>query len=215
MSVEVVMVWRWGYELRPKFITRYLELRDLIISWAVLTFAFAADDILRGELIGLVASAVAVATAFILHELAHREVARRYGLIARYRAWYLGLLLALVIALITAKATGTSFVIAAPGAVYIFTRYYQPYIPYDIEGRIALAGPASNLAVGFIMLSIKHFIANPLTYYVLDYVGSVNMWLAIFNLIPIPPLDGYKVLRYSVTTWAALIVLSIIAYFTL
>ena len=119
-------MWRWSYTLRPKYITRYSEIRDLIISWAVLTLAFAADDVLRGEVTGLIASALAVATAFILHELAHRQIARKYGLIARYKAWYLGLVLALVISLLTAKATGTTFVVAAPGSGYCGS--YSPFI---------------------------------------------------------------------------------------
>ena len=67
----------------------------------------------------------------------------------------------------------------------------------------ALAGPLSNLIVAYIGLVGFRFIlyfANPesdMTYYLstmLYYFSSLNVGLAIFNFIPIPPLDGSKIL---------------------
>lgn len=35
--------------------------------------------------------------------------------------------------------------------------------------------------------------------------ASVNAWVAFFNLWPIPPLDGWKVMRWNVGYWAVMI----------
>ena len=67
----------------------------------------------------------------------------------------------------------------------------------------ALAGPLSNLIVAYIGLVGFRFVlyfANPeseIAYYLstmLYYFSSLNVGLAIFNFIPIPPLDGSKIL---------------------
>ena len=201
------MAWGRRY-LGREYISRRGEVIDLIISWLVLSVAFGAGYIYRGSLTGFIASLIAVATGFVFHELAHRYVAIKYGMIARYKAWYLGLAAALIVALITAKIFGNPFVIAAPGAVVI-----MHYGMYDItyirrEYRIAAAGPLANIAVALAALIAGHLVGPSWSYYV-RFIGSVNAWLAFFNLLPIPPLDGSKIFRASLGTWVVLFVLAI------
>lgn len=66
---------------------------------------------------------------------------------------------------------------------------------------IALAGPLSNLFLSFIAAGIFHGLAksgsldpNSILPAFLVFVMLVNMLLLFFNLIPVPPLDGSKVL---------------------
>ncbi len=71
------------------------------------------------------------------------------------------------------------------------------------EMKIALAGPASNLIVAFI-LALPFRIATifglnigqSLLFLFLDTLITMNIVLAVFNIIPIPPLDGSKVINY-------------------
>ena len=68
------------------------ERNDLLISWATISVAFAfvlgpGFLNLRGFAEFLPISFVAVGTAFIFHELAHWQVARKFGCHAEYRAW--------------------------------------------------------------------------------------------------------------------------------
>lgn len=204
----------WGYRIiTPRHHAFHRgELVDLLVSWAVLTLAFGADHVLRGELVLLGVSAIAVATAFVFHELSHRQIARRYGLAARYRAWYTGLALALALAFITAKITGSPFVLAAPGAVMIFS-YYGPPPPY-ISARVAAAGPLANIIVGAVFSIVSIAVGYPWRAY-LGFIGRVNLWIALFNLIPFPPLDGSKIIRYSFTMWIALFLVALALFMAL
>lgn len=201
----------WGYYTIPSR-GRLVgsELFDLLISWAALTLAFGANYVIQRNIVGLGISGIAVATAFVFHEIAHREVARRYGLIARYKAWYVGLALALTLALATAKIMGEPFVLAAPGAVTILSYFGPP--PPQVSARIAAAGPLANIIVGVIFSIASFATGYPWSIY-LRFIGDVNLWIAFFNLIPIPPLDGSKIIRYSLTTWLALFTLALVLFF--
>ncbi len=66
----------------------------------------------------------------------------------------------------------------------------------------SLAGPVSNLllaaAAAVIMILVRLIPGFSLVglYVVLIQIIAINIFLAIFNLVPIPPLDGSKVLAY-------------------
>lgn len=79
-----------------------------------------------------------------------------------------------------------------------------PYNPYNLrpgrwsEALVALAGPASNISIALIFGLILHILpvsaaTAPFAQIVLDII-LVNLVLAVFNMVPIPPLDGSKLL---------------------
>lgn len=63
---------------------------------------------------------------------------------------------------------------------------------------VSIAGPAVNLILSFvayfILVAGQGFTAIPFLRLFLSYCVSLNASLAVFNLIPIPPLDGSKIL---------------------
>lgn len=70
--------------------------------------------------------------------------------------------------------------------------------PKKDELLVSLAGPASNIILAVLLSLIIRFV--PLNYYIVSLIVSIiqfNIVLAIFNLVPIPPLDGAKILLNS------------------
>jgi len=169
------------------------ELEDLLVSFLVLVLLFS-----NFEPSTLPYASLAVLTAFIFHELAHRQVARRYGYRAYYERWDTGIILALLLGLASRILTGTTWIFAAIGAV----RIHAPYAidPRETSGRIAFAGPLVNLIIGIAAFLVP--VWSPSLTLTARTIAAVNVWLALFNLIPFPPLDGFKVFRWNTGLWA-------------
>jgi len=60
---------------------------------------------------------------------------------------------------------------------------------------VALAGPLSNIIIASISLIAFHLVeATSLLSSIFRYVSMINILLALFNLLPIPPLDGSNII---------------------
>ena len=164
------------------------ELRDILVSMIVIAGVFAyvfSGRNIQATVILLPVTVLTVGLGFVLHEIAHKLTAIHYGFWAEYRLWVEGLILAVVTAYF-------GFVFAAPGAVYI----HGNYIERDVNGKISIAGPLTNIALAIIFLMASSVLPGPLGYVaMLGY--AVNSFLALFNLIPIAVLDGAKVFRWN------------------
>lgn len=193
------------------------ELRDLAIAWLALGVAFALllepqlRDVLFGRLGGLTVdgivatlaiSLLTVGVGFLLHEIAHKVVAVRFGQVAAFRADYRMLGFAVVGALV-------GFLFAAPGAVV-----HRGRITAKQHGLIALAGPVTNLLLAVLFLV-------PYVFVLLSGQGGflaalaarglqINLLLAGFNMLPFGPLDGRKIREWHTLIWAAVAVPSIL-----
>ena len=185
------------------------EIRDLIISFIVITLGFSilySNNNFNDILFYFPIVAVGVGAGFIFHELGHKFAAMHYGYWAEYQLWPYGLVIALI-------SSFFGFIFAAPGAVYIYSNGMK-----DSEnGLVSLAGPAVNIVLGLIFLAIlssfNGVIANDTEYIIalICLLGTrINFFLATFNLLPIPPLDGSKVLSWSVPIWLVVFAISVI-----
>jgi Zn-dependent protease len=200
------------------------ELLDLSLSLAVLTFAFSIigkSGVPGADMFFI--SAMGVGSGFLLHEMAHKFVAQRYGYWAEYRANRMGLVFIIVMAFM-------GFIFAVPGAVMIrkdsydlprFTRPRADDLSLDqnemTAGReelwIALAGPMTNIVLTLFFFSLikSGIVAGGLLMGVAYFGFFINLILAGFNMIPVGPLDGAKIFRGSRLVWAIVGVPTILA----
>jgi len=144
-----------------------------------------------------VIAGVTTATGFAMHELAHKFVAQRYGCWAEFRYSIQGLLIALFTAAI-------GFLFAAPGAVYIAGN-----VGKRENGIISIAGPLTNVVVAIVTLPIAVFFNHSYLAYAAMTVAYFNAFLAAFNMVPIMPLDGAKVVRWNMGIYIISLVLMV------
>ncbi len=82
------------------------------------------------------------------------------------------------------------------------------------SGKIAAAGPTTNILISLVSLSAFRALSSFYGYSIVNTflltVAYVNAYLALFNMLPIPPLDGSKVLGWSMKNWAYLFIASVI-----
>jgi Zn-dependent protease len=177
-----------------------------------LALAFMSVQGIRGALayperfiLGGVVYLIALAPAFLLHEIAHKVVARKYGCWAEFRASPSGLRFGVLLAAIL------GIVFMAPGAVMVAGHTTRAQF-----GKIALAGPVTNVALWLLgLIAILLGAAEPI-------VGEIilkpwlwgNAVLALFNMLPFGPLDGKKIRTWSIPVfWIWLIICVSLVWF--
>lgn len=149
------------------------------------------------DLIFIILSLVILLFSAILHEIAHGYVAERLGdptarLSGRLTLDprkhidpFMSLLLPLMLLF-----SGSPVIFGGAKPV--------PIDPYNLkEGRkdvalVSLAGPLTNLLIAIIASFLLKFISLPLLSNILGLILHINVLLAVFNLLPLPPLDGSK-----------------------
>lgn len=193
------------------------EIVSIIVAWLVLSIAISYQNLvillfgpLGNSFEFVIAGFIATATGFIIHEMGHKFVAIRRGHIAHFRVWTWGLVLTLV----TAIASGGSFLFGAPGAVYIMPAASTGYYGYDSAERIdpdqenmiiSAAGPGINLAFALLFLGLLFTVPLRSFFSIIALYGfGLNVGLGSFNMLPIPPLDGSKIFRKNIAVALAL-----------
>jgi len=139
-------------------------------------------------------------TSFLIHEMAHKFVAQHYGMWSEFRMLAYGYYLSLLAILFSFPVFGT-------GAVFT-TGSSNP----DHDAKSTLAGPLSNAVMAslfMIMALFAFLLQGGLQYpfnYLIQYGAILNSILGLFNMIPIPPFDGARVMLWKKRVWGGLLV---------
>ncbi|MBI5045640.1 MAG: site-2 protease family protein [Candidatus Niyogibacteria bacterium] len=141
----------------------------------------------------------------VVHEVSHGYVAYRLGdMTAKYAGrltlnplQHLDFLGSFIVPAVTYLIGGFIFGWAKP----------VPYNPYNLSNQkwgpalVALGGPAANLSIALVFGLFVRFtlhsawIVLPTAFIqIVTLIVFINILLAVFNLVPIPPLDGSKIL---------------------
>ena len=185
-----------------------IDKKTIYIIIGILALATIIGYIQRtGELLALLLTLPGVIIAITLHEFAHAEVAYRLGDdTPKYQGRLtlnplahidpIGLLMLIFIHIGWGKP------------VQINPRNFNRKMSMSAqEAIVALAGPLMNIFIAFILTIIIFAITVFSPAFILTRVGyiimltlqltvTVNIGLGVFNLIPIPPLDGSKILMH-------------------
>jgi len=160
--------------------------------------------------IALIAAGLIILIAFPLHEASHAFAAYRLGdSTARWQGR-----LTLDPRRHFDPLGGAMLIISSILGFGVGWAKPTPVNPYNLrygrrgESLVALAGPLSNLIMAAVLAIPLRFIANSdelmqtvasgtitaVAWNVVYYLFAINISLFVFNLLPIPPLDGWKVL---------------------
>ncbi len=194
------MAWITWHEYKDR-INRYfwfnkIEIRDflLLVLFFALIFSFdkrggATFNLLDG-LKNLVVSFILVAISVFIHHAVQRLAALYLGYRPEQRIWWLGVLIGLAVVIFS---NGRIMVFAGSFLmIHMLTRQRLGKYRYGPSmksfGYAAMLGPVANLLFAGILKAINMSIGSPL----LDSFVGLNLLLAFYNAIPIPPLDGSR-----------------------
>lgn len=144
-----------------------------------------------------------------IHEAAHAlvahwcgdDTAKSLGRLTINPIKHLDPMFSLVVPVMLLWATNGAF--AFGGAKPVPVNPHRLRHPMRDMAIVAIAGPFSNLLLAVLFLFLAQFAVsmewmhpNSKNAILLTLAGRINLFLAIFNMIPIPPLDGSRVMGY-------------------
>lgn len=160
-------------------------------------------------IMNLLASAVAVIVGIVIHESAHAaaawalgdKTASSRGRVSLNPLNHIDPFGTIILPLLMLAAGGPVFAFAKPVPVYLNNLKH----PKRDEVLVSAAGPASNIALACLAAALMHVaygnlytgISFALASQIMNFGATfivVNLSLAFFNLIPIPPLDGSSII---------------------
>lgn len=142
---------------------------------------------------------VIVGGSYFLHEFLHRVISDDEGIDTKCEFWPIGAILTVVSAILS----GGTAVLAIPTVVKIKGKEESRWMKEKVEisareiGLASISGPLSNLLLALGFLALYNLFGLP----VLRLGALINTWIALANLIPLPPIDGAKIMSWDRWAW--------------
>lgn len=186
------------------------ELERIILSILILSFAFMFSFFHKAGVIIFLISFIITTISYIIREYAHYSSAKKFGFKSEYKLWAPG-------AVIAAISSLFPFTFAVLGYVKLESKYHDhvdvnlndigPFkweIPLGIrKALISYMGILSNLGIGMFFLAFPLFDILTLPFNFFKFGAFINLSLALFNLLPVPDLDGIRVMVWRASVWVS------------
>jgi Zn-dependent protease len=168
----------------------------LVVFIGLMSGVYASIFPQTGLPVSVAAFTVILTASFFMHEMAHKIVAQRRGLWSEFRLTLWGAVITLI------SALSPVFKIISPGAVMISGPAEKEEV-----AKITIAGPTTNIVLATALLA-GAFAPTSFSF-VLFFGAFFNAFIALFNLIPIGILDGFKIFSWNKKVWACVFALSL------
>ncbi|MEM3627838.1 MAG: AN1-type zinc finger domain-containing protein [Candidatus Bathyarchaeia archaeon] len=179
---------------------QHLTVAALLVVGIALSLAISPDfRVTIMDSIIFAALAVTVVTSFFAHELAHKITAQKQGYWAEFRLTLMGAILTLI------SVISPLFKVISPGAVIV-----SGLADKEDLGKMSIAGPATNIVLSMTLLVAYFFNSQGALAPMFIFGAAFNAWIALFNLIPLGILDGFKVFLWNKHVWASAFTTSLI-----
>ena len=199
------------------------EIKDLIFSAIILGIAFNTALLGGGDTFGylgsfdffvyLVPVSLMVLGSLVIKEFFQKFLARNWESHLKYEMWVPGSIIAFLSSLI-------GFVIASAGGVKITTDHRERYGRWVVNlsslqlGLLSLQGISVYLLVailGFMFAPAVSWTIRGTNVFML--LTEMNVFLAIFSLPPLEPLDGENIFRWNVIMWLMMVFVCVLILF--
>jgi hypothetical protein len=190
------------YRIRRFYTWKDQELRDIFLSILAITFIFAYNDgrdvfSLIHWILNFVKVFIIVFGSFFAYDAGMRLSALSQGFIAEYKMWTTGIGLSLVFTLLTKG----EYPLLLVGGLFLHHHKilrlgkFRHGINLMAYGSIAAAGPLANLLVMTVALALSkqlHILPS-----IFDTVARINGYMIIYQLLPIPKMNGIHIFFMS------------------
>jgi Zn-dependent protease len=162
------------------------EIKHLVIAELVIMIIGLSTILYQLQTNYVILFAIILMVSFLIHEMAHKIIAKKMGLWAEFQLIPFGLILTLV------SIVSPFFKMIYPGTVLV-----KGISDRKSMGMISLVGPLTNILLCLLFIGIAFSVSQ-----MVFFVGAVfNSWIALFNMIPFGMVDGFKVFFWNKSVW--------------
>lgn len=187
------------------------EVKDIILTIFSISVIASLKDFPEGGWIStFILSFFLISVSLMIKLTAHKLTAKKYDCTAVYKFDYNLFLIALLIGLISNSA----LIFAVMGSITVASAYISRLghkfgnVTLREKGLINLSGPMMN-----IILALISIILHPVNPVIFQELLRLNVFMSMFSLIPLPPLDGSKVIWWNRLVWLICFAITLFLFF--
>jgi Zn-dependent protease len=170
---------------------QHLVVAAILVAGIALSLAIPLDSRMAAMNPTILAAlTVTMVLSFFAHELAHKITAQKRGYWAEFRLTLMGAILTLI------SVISPIFKVISPGAVVVYGLADKESL-----GTVSIVGPTTNIILSTMLLVAYSVSPQSALAPIFLFGAAFNAWIALFNLVPLGILDGFKVFLWNKRVW--------------